>query len=76
MNTHSIPKVILLIGISRQSPRGLVQGIMKYVRVHGPWSFYRKAMFSQYQQDAGSLISSEELKLLFHLKKCLVSYYN
>jgi len=37
-----IPKVILEIETSRQYGRGLLLGIAKYVRVHGPWSFCRE----------------------------------
>jgi len=69
MTIQSIPKVILLADTSRESGRRLVQGIMKYVRLHGPWSFNRKPMFSQYQEDTGNLLSSKELKLLSQLKK-------
>lgn len=37
-----IPKVILEIETSRQYGRGLLLGIAKYARVHGPWSFCRE----------------------------------
>ena len=37
-----IPKVILLIESSRAYGRGLLRGIAKYSRLHGPWIFYRK----------------------------------
>ena len=35
-----IPKVILLIETSRAYGRGLLRGITKYSRLHGPWVFY------------------------------------
>jgi len=35
-----IPKVILLIETSRAYGRGLLRGIVKYSRLHGPWVFY------------------------------------
>jgi LacI family transcriptional regulator len=35
-----IPKVILLIETSRAYGRGLLRGIAKYSRLHGPWVFY------------------------------------
>lgn len=34
------PKVALLIETSRGYGRGLLQGISKYSRLHGPWQFY------------------------------------
>jgi len=40
-----IPKVILLIETSRAYGRGLLRGIAKYSRLHGPWIFYRKPLY-------------------------------
>ncbi len=40
--TNSIPKVILLIETSRAFGRGVLYGIAKYSRLHGPWAFYRE----------------------------------
>lgn len=37
-----IRKVILLIDTSRAYCRGLLRGIAKYSRLHGPWIFYHK----------------------------------
>lgn len=37
-----IPRVILLIETSRAYGRGLLYGIAKYSRLHGPWAFYRE----------------------------------
>lgn len=37
-----IPKVILQIETSRQYGRGLLFGIVKYSREHGPWLFYHE----------------------------------
>lgn len=34
------PKVALLIETARGYGRGLLRGIVRYARVHGPWSFY------------------------------------
>ena len=34
------PKVALLIETSRGYGRGLLRGIMKYARLHGPWQFH------------------------------------
>jgi len=36
----NIPKVILIIETSRAFGRGLLLGITKYARLHGPWTFY------------------------------------
>jgi LacI family transcriptional regulator len=36
----SWPKVALLIETSRGYGRGLLRGIVRYSRLHGPWSFY------------------------------------
>jgi LacI family transcriptional regulator len=33
-------KVALLIETSRESGRGMLRGIIRYARLHGPWSFY------------------------------------
>jgi len=35
-----IPKVILLLETSRAYGRGVLRGITKYSRLHGPWVFY------------------------------------
>ncbi|WP_165231950.1 AraC family transcriptional regulator [Aquisphaera insulae] len=35
-----IPKVALLIETSRGYGRGLLRGIVRYARLHGPWGFY------------------------------------
>lgn len=37
---HRAPKVALLIETSRGYGRGLLGGISKYSRLHGPWQFY------------------------------------
>lgn len=44
-----ICKVILLIDGSGALGRGLLRGIAKYSRLHGPWAFYRKAPFYRLQ---------------------------
>lgn len=36
----TFPKVALLIETSRGYGRGLLRGIIRYAREHGPWSFY------------------------------------
>ena len=35
-----VPKVALLVETSREYGRGLLRGIVRYSRLHGPWSFY------------------------------------
>lgn len=35
-----LPRVALLVETSRNTGRGILQGIARYSRVHGPWSFY------------------------------------
>jgi LacI family transcriptional regulator len=35
-----IPKVALLIETSRGYGRGMLRGIVRYARLHGPWRFY------------------------------------
>ncbi len=35
-----MPRVALLIETSRGYGRGILQGIIRYTRLHGPWSFY------------------------------------
>jgi LacI family transcriptional regulator len=37
---RGIPKVALLIETARGYGRGLLRGIMRYARLHGPWAFY------------------------------------
>ncbi len=37
---HGIPKVALLIETARGYGRGLLRGIVRYARLHGPWAFY------------------------------------
>jgi LacI family transcriptional regulator, galactose operon repressor len=38
--TDPCPRVALLIETSREYGRALLRGIMRYARLHGPWSFY------------------------------------
>jgi LacI family transcriptional regulator len=40
-----VRKIILLIEPSRAYCRGLLRGIAKYSRLHGPWIFYRKPLY-------------------------------
>jgi LacI family transcriptional regulator len=35
-----MPKVALLVETSRGYGRGLLRGVMRYARLHGPWGFY------------------------------------
>src|SRR3989304_2617949 len=35
-----IPKVALLIETSREHGRGVLRGVVRYARLHGPWAFY------------------------------------
>jgi LacI family transcriptional regulator len=37
-----IPRVILFVETSRAFGRGILTGIAKYSRLHGPWAFYRE----------------------------------
>lgn len=36
----TIPRVALLIETAREYGRGVLRGIMRYARQHGPWAFY------------------------------------
>src|SRR5271166_984954 len=36
----SVPKVALLLETSTEYGRGLLRGIVRYARLHGPWSLY------------------------------------
>ena len=36
-----IPKIVLLVEHSRAFGRGILYGIARYSRLHGPWAFYR-----------------------------------
>lgn len=38
-------RVLLMLGCSRASERGLLRGIARYSRFHEPWSFYREPPF-------------------------------
>lgn len=42
---RQIPKVMLLIENSREYGRGLLRGIARYSRLHGPWLFYHEMPF-------------------------------
>jgi LacI family transcriptional regulator len=59
-----IPKVILLIENSRTYGRGLLQGIVRYSRLYGPWSFYMEPEF--YMESTGTVkeVSLSNLKAL------------
>ena len=36
----NMPRIALLVETSRGYGRGILQGIIRYARLHGPWSFY------------------------------------
>ena len=59
-----IPKVILLIENSRTYGRGILQGIVRYSRLYGPWSFYMEPEF--YMEPTGTVkeVSLSNLKAL------------
>jgi LacI family transcriptional regulator len=38
-------RVLLMLGCSRASERGLLRGIARYARFHNPWIFYREPPF-------------------------------
>jgi LacI family transcriptional regulator len=38
-SVHRLPRIILLVETSHEYGRGLLRGIAKYSRIHGPWSF-------------------------------------
>jgi len=38
---HVFPKIVLLVETSREFGRGILDGIAKYSRINGPWSFFR-----------------------------------
>jgi LacI family transcriptional regulator len=38
-------RVLLMLGCSRASERGLLRGIVRYARLHEPWIFYREPPF-------------------------------
>jgi LacI family transcriptional regulator len=40
MAQSAVPRVALLIETARGYGRGLLRGIVRYARLHGPWSFY------------------------------------
>ena len=42
MSTINLRRVILLLETSRAFGRGILTGIAKYSRLHGPWTFYRE----------------------------------
>lgn len=56
-----IRKVILLIETSRGWSRGLLRGIAKYSRLHGPWGFYR---ISEFYWQPGHIRRKKELSIL------------
>jgi len=56
-----IRKVILLIETSRGWSRGLLRGIAKYSRFHGPWGFYR---ISEFYWQPGHIRKKDELSIL------------
>lgn len=37
-----IPRIVLLVDPSRAFGRGILYGIARYSRLHGPWTFYRR----------------------------------
>jgi len=52
-----IPKVLLLIDFSEEYGRGLLNGIAKYSRLFGPWSFSRIPLVYRNKNDVNEIIS-------------------
>ncbi|NWF88185.1 MAG: DNA-binding transcriptional regulator [Ignavibacteriaceae bacterium] len=42
MNNINLRRVILLLETSRAFGRGILTGVAKYSKLHGPWTFYRE----------------------------------
>lgn len=55
-------KVILLIETSQSYGQGLLRGIAKYSRLHGPWTFYRAGPIPFYREQIESKHLMERLK--------------
>lgn len=52
-----IPKVLLLIDFSEEYGRGLLNGIAKYSRLFGPWSFCRIPLVYRNKSDVPGLVT-------------------
>ena len=48
---NSTPRVILMLEAIRSFDRGLLDGICKYSRLHGPWEFYLEPLTYRRPQD-------------------------
>ncbi len=78
MKIHK-PRVILLIDTSRAYERGLIRGILKYSRLHGPWTLLRRTPAASGGQHSATLselsnwnadgIIWRESKLALHIEK-------
>lgn len=59
-------KVLLILGCSRASERGMLRGVIRYCRFHNPWilyrepPFYRKPPFHTQSKDARTLTRLRE----------------
>jgi len=59
-------KVLLMLGCSRASERGMLRGVIRYCRFHNPWilyrepPFYRKPPFHAQSKDARTLTRLRE----------------
>jgi LacI family transcriptional regulator len=53
-----VPKILLLLDSIREYERGLLRGIAKYSRIHGPWKFLRKPVYYM-QSNSNRLIISQ-----------------
>lgn len=51
-----IPKVLLLVDFSEEYGRGLLNGIAKYSRLFGPWSFCRIPLVYRNKDDVNEII--------------------
>ena len=52
-----IPRIVLLVEHSRAFGRGILYGIAKYSRLHGPWVFYRHPPYYMGLWRAGKTLS-------------------
>lgn len=59
-----IPKIVLLVEHSRTFGRGILYGIARYSRLHGPWAFYRHPPY--YMEPWGPRKTLSWLKNIVH----------
>jgi LacI family transcriptional regulator len=68
-----VPRVAILLGTDRQYHRGVLQGVSRYARLHGPWELESEPTYAGGQMTTDKLRSMDGAMLLLSSKRQIQS---